>query len=327
MLCEATPLAAEVCETLFFGLYTALFGFSTYLILYTRPPSRMQMVILTTTSVMYLVSTAHWATNTAVIIDFVRDPSADPNWYKTSGEQLVVMYIPAINYILSDAIVVWRAWVISEAGRNVFLFVPPLIFMVGTFVSTCVSAAFTLRSRVTGSARDDDVGYYLGLAVWALTILTNIWATTLIAIRAWKHRRFVESMLGKGAIHSRAEAALLMLIESGVLYVFIWVAYETTYFVSYNTSLIFDAAIVQIVGIYPTLIVVIVSLHASSADVISRLECSEHRASRSSPVFARRDQTPALAISISPDTDSDSVLDDLSRHLEARKPMQVIDIV
>ncbi|KAI0051430.1 hypothetical protein FA95DRAFT_1569932 [Auriscalpium vulgare] len=268
------PLAAEVCETMFFGLYTALFAFSTYALLYGRPLTRPRLLILAATVAMYAVSALHWASNTAVLVQSLH---AEPPVYKMSAwQEGVVIYVPIINYILSDAIVLWRAWVIWE--RRIALVVLPIVFMFGSLVCGCVSALYTIRARTTESIRDVNLGFYIGIGVWVFTTLTNIWATFLIGIKAWQYRRFVRSLMGKASMLTKAERGLALLIESGLLYVFLWAAYEATYFASSQPSLVFDAIIVQLVGIYPTIIVIIVTLKMSSADMISKVDCSHNTA-------------------------------------------------
>ena len=101
--------------------------------------------MLAVTAVMYTVSAVHWAVNMAITARSLR---AD-TYLVTSFELLVIIYLPTINvrhplslhlqqmliagkYILSDGIVVWRAWVVWGPSRRLALFTPPLLSLVCT---------------------------------------------------------------------------------------------------------------------------------------------------------------------------------------------------
>lgn len=102
--------------------------------------------MLTVSAVMYAVSAVHWAMNMAVAATSMEMDRIS----MTSFEILVVIYLPTINvchplrlhlgrgvliaaqYILSDGIVVWRAWVLWGPSRRFIVFTPPLISLVCT---------------------------------------------------------------------------------------------------------------------------------------------------------------------------------------------------
>ena len=108
----------------------------------------------------------------------------------------------ALKFILSDGIVLWRAWVLWN--RRFILFIPPLIFILCTLgehrqitrkpflydtiyllVISVASAVFTYESTIIQSVPETDVAYILVWCIFGLTISTNIWSTCLIFIRAW----------------------------------------------------------------------------------------------------------------------------------------------
>jgi len=261
-------------ETFFFGMYSALFIFST-IVLYRRPPSRVRHVMLALSVVMYAVSATHWALNISYIEAFKAGLLA-----KAVTIGFALKYLPSINYILSDGILLWRAWVLWN--RRFLLFITPLIFLVCTFVTTISSAiyffnAFQVKSgyvilnKELGSTAIR-TSSALATAAAFFTIGTNIWATGLIFIRAWQHRRVLRSLGVKGTFRSNTEKTLAFLVESGVLYLFCWIAYMSTNAVRLvgNPGIgFFHAIIVQIVGMYPTMIVVVVAMQLSTADILS----------------------------------------------------------
>ncbi|KAH9959422.1 hypothetical protein BC827DRAFT_502912 [Russula dissimulans] len=259
-------------ETFFFGAYSALLVFSTIL-LCKRSPSRTRRAMLAISMVMYADSAAHWA---LVIANL-------QNWWLSANLRvdIAVTYLPIINYILSDGIVLWRAWVLWD--RRLLLFIPPLISLLCTLAINVTSAIYLYESIKVAetnstevkfglkSSFEFDLSMRLEWSTWCLTFGTNLWATSLIFVRAWQHRRFLKLLSGKETLTRNAEKALAFLIESGAFYLFIWLVYIPTSITldPYGTSL-FHTAISQIVGMYPTIIVIVVAMRLSTADILSR---------------------------------------------------------
>ncbi|KAI0269773.1 hypothetical protein BC834DRAFT_1014011 [Gloeopeniophorella convolvens] len=221
----------------------------------------------------------------------------------TPVEELAYAYLPAISYVLSDAIVVWRAWVLWE--RRYELLIPPILFMLGTIAVSVADANITFKSPTTDTWQEVQISDRLGYCIWGFTILTNLWATGLICIKTWQHRRFIRSLMGKSTQRTRAEKALAFLIESSSIYLCIWITWVTVNVTSHPNSigglLVFYPVIVQIIGIYPTVIVVVVTMRLSTADVLSRHGRSEQLAP---PVFVSRSLEPASSYGSTSDTDN-----------------------
>ncbi|KAI0252408.1 hypothetical protein BJV78DRAFT_1360933 [Lactifluus subvellereus] len=227
----------------------------------------------------------------------------------TPSEAVVMIYVPIVNYILSDCIVLWRAWVLWN--RRFILFIPPLIFILCTLVISVASAAFAYEGFKTKSVRKTDISYTLRWYVWGLTISTNVWATFLIFIRAWEHRRFLRSQFGKENATSKAESVLAFLVESGALYLCIWLTFITVAVVASPATLLFRISIVQLVGIYPTAVFVVVTMRMSAADILSRPGC-DTRHHPSAMIFAPSSPTAQpsiLAMTAGSSSDSGSFLE------------------
>ncbi|KAI0308546.1 hypothetical protein OF83DRAFT_1023840, partial [Amylostereum chailletii] len=63
-----------------------------------------------------------------------------------------------------------------------------------------------------------------GLAAFTLSLVANLWATSLIGCRAWYHRRLIKEYLHRGSgTRTLVEKTLALIAESGVLYCLIWV--------------------------------------------------------------------------------------------------------
>ncbi|KAI0744358.1 hypothetical protein C8Q80DRAFT_1186463 [Daedaleopsis nitida] len=128
-----------------------------------------------------------------------------------------------------------------------------------------------------------------GVATSVLSLVTNITATGLIAYKAWHHRRMVKQHLSTGSARTRAERTLTLLVESGIVYCILWVfvvAYQVTvdtfwFWVSYPSYIletkysynftkgfqyIVEGCLVPLIGLYPTLIILLVSLDKSHCE-------------------------------------------------------------
>jgi len=272
-----------LCESVFFGAYSVLFIFSTS-VLSRRSPSRTRNIMLALSVVMYAVSAIHCA----LIVTLPLLPPGLNTYEDGYRIALAILYLPIINYFLSDGIVLWRAWVLWD-GKWVF-FIPPLISLMCTLGTTIASAVCFYEAFVKeGFGSHASSSFHLEWSIWFLTLGTNLWATGLIFIRAWQHRRFIRSLI-KEASRSNTEKVLAFLIESGAIYACIWITYiaiSFKYMGNYSV-LSFQIAIAQVVGMYPTTIIVVIAMQLSTADVLSRpgAEANTHI------VFASRSPNP-----------------------------------
>ncbi|KAH9972423.1 hypothetical protein BGW80DRAFT_372330 [Lactifluus volemus] len=290
-------LVSAMCEGFLFGLYTALFAFSTFFTLRKGLSNRTRNAMLAVSVVMYAISAIHWSFVFAIAIRMLRIGKLAA----TFPEQVTVAYLPRINFILNDGIVLWRAWLLWD--RRVMLFILPFVFLVCTVVFTIVDLIYETDGLITHSMRYVNTGTAFGWAIWGLTIGTNIWATSFMFIRAWQHRRFLRSVLDKENAKSKAEKTLAFLVESGVIYICILVAYITiaAYGIVWETVL--DRNLIQLVGIYPTAIVVVITMRLSATDILSR-PGGVSRPYSTPIVFMPR--SPTLQISEAGSNDSDT---------------------
>ncbi|KAH9969512.1 hypothetical protein BC827DRAFT_1372325 [Russula dissimulans] len=171
--------------------------------------------------VMYVVSATHWALNISYIEAFKAGLLT-----KVVTIEFALIYLPSVNYMLSDGILLWRAWVLWN--RRFLLFITPLIFLVCTFGTTIASVVnffniFQVQSGHIIMNKGTSTSTTLLSSAAFFTIGTNLWATGLIFIRAWQHRRVLRSLGVKGTFRSNTEKTLAFLVGSGVLYLCIWV--------------------------------------------------------------------------------------------------------
>ncbi|KAI0252429.1 hypothetical protein BJV78DRAFT_356052 [Lactifluus subvellereus] len=135
--------------------------------------------MLVVSVVMYTVSASHWALTTTITVRWVRIGEL----FITPIEALAFIYVPPVNFILSDCIILWRSWVLWN--RRFILFIPPLIFMLCTLVISVADAVFAYEGSKTKRKADIVNTRVLRWCICGLTISTNLWATCLLFIRAW----------------------------------------------------------------------------------------------------------------------------------------------
>ncbi|KAL1678282.1 hypothetical protein EV122DRAFT_252081 [Schizophyllum commune] len=157
------------------------------------------------------------------------------------------------NYLVSDAVVVWRAYILwsdSLVAKGILL-----SFLTGTLaIQSDVKLAFLLA--------------------------TNVVATVLVGVKFWYYRRDIKGALGLFTRKSQVEKVLVLLLESGITYCAIWIAYTIIWTdaeklnISYYTSDTFGSAIHNIAGIYPTF-VVLVAMQSNAAQELLGTQVSQ----------------------------------------------------
>ncbi|KAI0064802.1 hypothetical protein BV25DRAFT_190053 [Artomyces pyxidatus] len=202
--------------------------------------------------------------------------------YQTIIRQLVDQYSPTLNFILGDAIVAWRAWVIWDRSYRVLIV--PIMLLVGTTGVVAAELVLGVRFALATKAPtwwldwplNPSKGYYPHSVIMhsvsiMLTLCTNFLVTSLIGYRAWIHHR-TTSVYNIRVGRDRTWVVLLILVESGALYCCIWIAYlPVAWNYDGNSSLAFnilDSAVAQIIVIYPMLIIVLCNLQRSYHDIV-----------------------------------------------------------
>ncbi|KAH9971902.1 hypothetical protein BGW80DRAFT_1460113 [Lactifluus volemus] len=227
--------------------------------------------MLAVSVVMYSVSAIHL---TFIFTTTIRSSRLGiSNFKATLPEIIAVAYLPSINVILSDGIALWRAWLLWD--RRVVLFILPFLFLVCTLVFTVVDIIFLSDWLITHSMHNANTVSAFWWAIWGLSVGTNFWATSFMFIRAWQHRRFLRSVFDKENTMSKAEKTLVFLVESGAIYLCILVAYITILACRISWAADLGPSGIQLVGIYPTgIVVVVITMRLSATDTLS---CPGHK--------------------------------------------------
>ncbi|RPD54194.1 hypothetical protein L226DRAFT_572094 [Lentinus tigrinus ALCF2SS1-7] len=196
-----------------------------------------------------------------------------------------------VNVVIGDSVVWWRAWVLwpgSRVVRSVCIIMILLttvmgimdtrdactVVPVGISVAMPTSAIMWLLVATRATYGTMFSGNAWGIAAALSSLLTNVVATTLIAYRAWEHRRIIISYFRGSPRHTQVERTLALLVESGLLYCALWVcivayALASKYPVRIDSAFengfyyVMEGCIVPLIGMYPTLVIIVCAVDKS----------------------------------------------------------------
>ncbi|KAL5526598.1 hypothetical protein ACEPAF_8322 [Sanghuangporus sanghuang] len=179
-----------ICQTLFYGIYAALIPFSSYFLLRKKTMTKANKIMFGMTIFMFLLSTVFWTASVANLIAtlnifYASSPEQSSEWF-----MLFPLFnaLLLVNYVLTDSVVVWRASVLCKDGMSVLAFI-------GIRVTMAVSGR---------NLNQIDISQMTNLV---LSLLTNVFATSIIAYRAcWDPGSTVnrsEKLYQRNAIQAR----------------------------------------------------------------------------------------------------------------------------
>jgi len=169
-----------------------------------------------------------------------------------------------INSVLGDSIVIWRAWILWN--RRLSVVIAPLALLFGVAFSSFGMAV--AHSQVSADPSYLSAFKKFMIAVPSLTLATNITATALILWRVCALHSSVQKVKQHGVTVSHGSGRQLrhlleILIESGGLYCLTWLLLLCFILTGSPASHVFLSILSQLTGIYPTLIIVLVSINSA----------------------------------------------------------------
>ncbi|KAI0319497.1 hypothetical protein OF83DRAFT_1281910 [Amylostereum chailletii] len=174
---------------------------------------------------------------------------------------------------MSDSIVLWRACVVWGMRRSMRIISVFLVFaQICLWIVYMIGAAIALPLPGIPASFQPLIHHSANVAInalsFSLSVVANIWATAMIAYKAWQHRHDVRLYLNKQVRKSAVEAVFLLLVESGVLYAAFWVVFALFQTVPADVPFqiaasFWSTSMNQIPGIYLTLVIIIVTLKQS----------------------------------------------------------------
>ncbi|KAI5835352.1 hypothetical protein K523DRAFT_260799 [Schizophyllum commune Tattone D] len=251
-------LMQTAVDCVFYGMQAAL-SFAAWNAL-ARRESR-SLVIKAAVAVLLGISTV------AVVLAMENTVGGlDPAYTKNDQYNIVLSAVVRVSYLLSDVIVVWRTWILSAGNR--LSQAALLLCLCGTTAGIIVDFvwAYENPAMVPPAART--------LIKTIPLLVTNIVATVVVSWRVWRYRRDIKFNLDPLGRKTRLEKILVLLVESGFIYCFLWafalaVQYlggDGAFFALYS---IVGRAYHSISGIYPTIIILAVAMQRSEESIFT----------------------------------------------------------
>ncbi|KAJ7713466.1 hypothetical protein B0H14DRAFT_670569 [Mycena olivaceomarginata] len=269
-----------VAQTFVFGVYTLVFCLSTRMLLKRGLKTRTSRVaMLFVTLFMYLLSTAYWAYTIVYVINLLHqhldiqfqslaDHDEISKWYPLLNS--VVM----INFVLGDCVVAWRAWVISHRGLRKYLWIT-----MGLVALTAIAVALTIAFRIVAFIQspinnlgENNMSYVksaidiLQVSTGVLSLFSNLSATAVVGITAWRHRRVLRDAFTEDDSTSQTDKILGLVVEVGAFSCLstLILLIASLIRIPYGTLGDLYAPInVHVAGAYPPAVILLISMNRS----------------------------------------------------------------
>ncbi|KAJ6517746.1 hypothetical protein DFH09DRAFT_940267 [Mycena vulgaris] len=241
--------------------------------------TKVHQILFSITTFMYLLSAAFWAYSIAYTVGhmqiFIKIAANELD--SSTRTDAVLKWSPLfnaiiyINCVLSDGIVVWRAWVICMRSHRRFMCIP--IFFLGlTTMAFLLGIAFRIANFDHGIM--PHVEDYLNFAQWtagATTLISNLSSMSIVGATL-RHWRIIHAAFPEKQRSTRTNRIMIVIVESGMLYLFSTITLVLfsaipTHMPSGSTfGDLYAPIAVQIAGAYPSIVLLLVSAHGSLND-------------------------------------------------------------
>jgi len=258
-------------EWFLYGIYVVLFCSCIKILYNCRVPNKRALSAAVT--VIFIFCTVHWVlqlVNAGKLLTVMLPPSQSQhghgNNHSASREWNLIFIAMGVLYVTSnliaDGIFVYRCY--GVWGRRKRIIAVPITLLVAT---GGLGYASVIACGMEGFAEFLFLNWLFPMAV-VFSVLTNVLLMALTAGRIWWMARGARTIEGPDVIkHSRMVIA--MILESGALYVTPGLLYLVLLKSETPATMVIFAALAQIVGIAPTIIVVRVGLGNSVNSVES----------------------------------------------------------
>ncbi|KAJ3718205.1 hypothetical protein C8R42DRAFT_136151 [Lentinula raphanica] len=279
--------ACTVPLALLYGVYCLLAFQAVYTVL-NRRKSKYTWILVTFLIVNFLITTTYFCLYEAIVFVLMQTALVK-NTDLSLGDRFTIasdsilglsigdMWLGGVNglaYISGDGIVVWRSWAIWNGRRSVLVL--PLFFLFATFAIFITSCTIRTIADVNPSIIPPNTLFgSLTIAGFTASIATNFTSTVLIGIKAYQHRKFMNTL---DMSNTMVVKILLLLTESGGLYIAFQIIQICVAFLddsqlsnsSFNiASHVWGVVMNFVSAMYPMLIVLIVHRNKSMSDRLS----------------------------------------------------------
>ncbi|KAE9388535.1 hypothetical protein BT96DRAFT_981007 [Gymnopus androsaceus JB14] len=270
-LADVTTLQQNIIDTAVgmgvWSMNTTLFMMSTYtLIKQGIITSRPRQVLLAMSTLMYIGACASelvYVLNFTSSIQNLGNPLASPKLLEPNARYYCDVVFSRINWILSDGVVCWRAWVLYPLNKIVRGILA--LCMLGSIAALITTAIFQVELVLnTGGSNGSPIS---NLSYYVPLLFTNIVATVLVGYKFSIYRREIKVHLISSSRKQTTpvESIFVLLTESGVLYCFFWMLsmISATALSPFSTELL-QCTHPQLPSIYLMTVILVVSLQKST---------------------------------------------------------------
>ncbi|THU97545.1 hypothetical protein K435DRAFT_796411 [Dendrothele bispora CBS 962.96] len=192
-----------------------------------------------------------------------------------TGLKIGLNLMSRLNYVLGDIVVVWRAWVLFP--QRLAVKVTLSICLLGSFVGAFFDIGLHAKEL---SGNPSFSGNKTETTILAIPLIfTNFTATTLIGFKAWHHFQSIRGNLGStNGSPSKVLKIMLLLIESGLLYLAFWIAYLVlglTQDSDTTANQAYRSIMPGLVAIYPILIILAVAHESNKPESMNGMSLSQ----------------------------------------------------
>ncbi|THU96103.1 hypothetical protein K435DRAFT_665107 [Dendrothele bispora CBS 962.96] len=217
---------------------------------------------------MFLLATVYWVLSFVTLIRLIQIWFFDPNSTIQSQPTFLPMWsaIVLLNYVLTDGVVVWRAWVLCQDQSRKALWFAIFFLVCSAFSVTATIIIRLLTYVVTGDSAQHKLSRAIDITQvgnLVLSIFTNIISTSTISLKAWRVRQQIRRTFS--AARSRrmvGSRVMTLLVESGVIYCVSCITVLVATLIPLERGTlgdIYTPVNVQLAGMYPVVVLLLVS--------------------------------------------------------------------
>ncbi|OJT02888.1 hypothetical protein TRAPUB_6558 [Trametes pubescens] len=212
---DKMSLVAIWIETVLYGINVVVYGGAFY-VLFGRRGSLVQRCLLTASTLLFAISTAHVAVSLRQLVEaftnsaITSQPGGTKLFFLNQTDGLVfagqLLYLLAV--LVQDLVLIWRLYAVMNTDWRVSVL--PLCLE----VSNQVLAFYTIVQFLHGADLEDPRLRRYGIVNWSLHLILNIGVTGAIALKIWWQ--------GRKTVHARGHNAYagvaFTIMESGALF-------------------------------------------------------------------------------------------------------------
>ncbi|KAE9403372.1 hypothetical protein BT96DRAFT_917616 [Gymnopus androsaceus JB14] len=199
---------------------------------------------------------------TSAIQNLGETPAAS-GFFKPNAGYYTSVIFSRVNFILSDGVVCWRAWVLYPLNKTAQGMLALCMFVSITALTTTaiIQVESDLKSGGSNAFTISNLSYFIPL------LFTNTVATALVGYKFWEYHQEIKVHITSSSKKQRTpvESILILLTESGVLYCFFWIISMISGISTLGplSAEILECALPQLSAIYLMNVILVVSLRKS----------------------------------------------------------------